>query len=200
MTVVDIGANIGFYTKLLARLVGISGHVYAFEPNQENCSRLRNNVYKLSNVSVVQAAVGDFTGQIGLFLSENLNVDHHTYDSNERRNRVDVPVVRLDDYFRDDQNVDFMKIDVQGFEYRVLMGARRILTKNPNVLVIMEFWPYGLRKASTEPCNLLDLITSLGFSFSSINEYEDYIFNSDNLDPSQADQYTSLLLKKSTAY
>ena len=59
MTVLDIGANIGIYTEFLAKLVGPSGHVVAFEPEQRNVERLRDAARKYKQVEVVHAAVSD---------------------------------------------------------------------------------------------------------------------------------------------
>jgi FkbM family methyltransferase len=164
MTVVDVGANIGIYTRFLARRVGDAGRVHAFEPAQQNFSRLEDAVRGLGNVVANHAAVGANSGTATLFLSGPLNVDHRTFDSGDGRTGVSVKQVALDDYFPAGSRVDVMKVDVQGFELEVLQGAIRLLTENAKLTIIMEFWPYGLAQASTRPRDLIDFARRLGFS------------------------------------
>jgi FkbM family methyltransferase len=161
MTAVDVGANIGIYTQLLAKLVGESGRVYAFEPSPYNFELLTRYT-KGSNVTAVQAAVGDKTGEISLYLSDKLNVDHRTYQSGEGRTEIRVPSYRLDDYIKDEK-VDFIKMDIQGFEYQALLGMKNILRSNPNIKLIMEFWPWGLIKAGSSAEELIELLKQFDF-------------------------------------
>jgi predicted methyltransferase len=76
--VLDIGANIGFYTKILSALVGEQGKVYAFEPDATNFSHLKKNAGHLKNAVLINKAVSDKTGKITLYQSDLLNVDHKT--------------------------------------------------------------------------------------------------------------------------
>ena len=80
--VADVGANIGVYSKFLAHCVGSTGVVHAFEPSPENFRRLPSATRNLSNVRLSQAAVGERTGRSQLYLSNELNVDHHAYPAN----------------------------------------------------------------------------------------------------------------------
>ena len=161
MTVVDVGANIGIYTAFMAKIVGEKGRVYAFEPSPHNFNLLKkyNNQ---SNITLVQAAIGDTTGRIALYISDKLNVDHRTYETGEKRKRIDVPSYRLDDYLQNEK-VDFIKMDIQGFEYQALLGMGNILRSNHNIKILMEFWPYGLIKAKSSPEELLTFLHKLGF-------------------------------------
>ena len=90
MTVVDVGANVGVYTRFLAGLTGTSGGVHAFEPSPRNFNRLQYATARLPNVTANQAAVGQRSGTIGLYISSELNVDHRTFDSGESSNAIDV--------------------------------------------------------------------------------------------------------------
>ena len=155
MCVVDGGANIGVYTRFLSALAGDSGHVHSFEPAPYNFKRLQQNVGKLPNVSLNQCALGETSGSVGLYYSKDLNVDHRTYESGDGRERISVPVTSLDNYFPAGKRVDLIKLDVQGYELSVLRGAERVLKENRDIKVLMEFWPYGLRKASIDPGDVL---------------------------------------------
>ncbi|UCF42775.1 MAG: FkbM family methyltransferase [Planctomycetota bacterium] len=161
MTVVDVGANIGIYTGYMARIVGEKGRVYAFEPSPYTFSLLKK-YNKNHHVTLVQAAVGDTTGKITLYLSDKLNVDHHTYETDEQRQKIDVLSYRLDDYLKNEK-VDFIKMDIQGFEHKALSGMRNILQTNHEIKVLMEFWPYGLIKAATTPQEILTFLHQLDF-------------------------------------
>jgi FkbM family methyltransferase len=160
MIVVDVGANIGVYSRFLAGLVGVTGKVIAFEPAADNFTRLWDNVAALPQVEPVHGAVGSRTGDIVLFESDKLNVDHRAYPTTENRREVKVPCWALDDYISPDRRVDLVKIDVQGFELSVLRGAARVLKANADIVVLLEFWPHGLRAAGDTPMALVDYLST----------------------------------------
>jgi FkbM family methyltransferase len=164
MTVLDIGANIGFYTRFLSKLVGETGVVYAFEPDQLNFERMRANTQGLQNVKLVQAAVGSTTQKLKLYVSDDMNVDHHTYDNGESRRTVEVDCVALDDYLATVRTVDLVKIDIQGFDCEAIRGARELLKRSSSVKLLGEFWPFGLKNSGTLPSIYLQLLKDLGFS------------------------------------
>lgn len=157
--VVDAGANIGIYSEFLARRVGPTGLVNSFEPSPENFERLQCATRKLSNVRVCQAAVGERSGRSTLYLSDKLNVDHRTYmTEGDSRSGVPIDIVALDDYFKPGQRVDLIKMDIQGYELHALRGANRVLKDNSTAKLLLELWPYGLKKAGA---NWLELIEAL---------------------------------------
>jgi FkbM family methyltransferase len=114
--VLDIGANIGFYTKILSELVGETGKIYAFEPDKKNFSHLEKNAGDLTNVDLINKAVSDKTGTITLYQSDLLNVDHKTYETADFTSKTEIDCVAMDDIIPN-KKVDFIKIDIQGFEY-----------------------------------------------------------------------------------
>lgn len=196
MTVVDVGANIGVYTRFFSRLVAACGRVYAFEPAPLNFFHLQENAGHFTNVTLVQAAVGSCNGIIQLFVSEDLNVDHRTFDSGDGRKVVDVPVISLDEYFAAGHRVDLIKIDVQGYELSVLEGARRVLTENHDIKVLMEFWPYGLARAAVNPQSVIELIRSFGFEIWTTNSPSGVPFDGAGLDSNNIDHYCNLIASK----
>ncbi|OWV72994.1 lipopolysaccharide biosynthesis protein [Rhizobium sp. N122] len=196
MIVADIGANIGIYTRMFSALTGATGHVHAFEPAPANFEKLEATVSGLSNVSLRHAAVGAASGTTRLYVSAELNVDHRTFDSGDGRVSIDVPLVKLDDYFSPGQRVDFIKIDVQGYELSVLQGAERVLRENRDIRVFMEFWPYGLSKASVNPSELTQFLKMLNFEFHNIADPPGTAFNDESLDPKNAGQYCNLIVAR----
>jgi len=155
----DAGANIGIYSQFLSRCVGTTGVVHSFEPSPENFERLRSATHRLSNVRLSQSAVGERSGNSKLYLSDKLNVDHRAYMGvGDSRRTIPIEMVALDDYFKPGERVDLIKMDIQGYELHALQGATRVLADNPDIKVLLEFWPYGLKQAGA---NWIDVITAL---------------------------------------
>jgi FkbM family methyltransferase len=169
---IDAGANIGIYARFLVRCVGPAGAVYSFEPAPENFKRLRAAARGFSNMHLVQAAVGKRSGKSELYLSDTLNVDHRTYlTDNSARRVVQIEMVALDDYFKPGQRVDFIKMDVQGYELQCLRGAGRVLADNPAAKLLLELWPYGLKQAGTNWMELIDALQSKNMTVSEVTKH-----------------------------
>lgn len=196
MRVLDVGANIGVYTRFLAGLLQGDGEVHAFEPDPLNFSRLVGHLRDLPNVTPINSAVGARSGTLTLYQSADMNVDHRTFDSGDGRPGVEVPVVALDDYMAGKGPVHFIKLDVQGFEENVLNGAQQLLVDSPDVTILMEFWPYGLRKAGSEPAKLLALLRQLGFSERSVVETTTVDIDAMASAPGDASTYCNLILTR----
>jgi FkbM family methyltransferase len=164
MSVLDIGANIGFYTRLLSRCVGKNGTVHAFEPEEANFNHLERLTKKLTNIKRVKAACGEKSGISILYTSRKLNVDHHLYENDESRAKTEVRVVSVDDYLKNESGgIGFVKIDVQGYDCFVIKGMRETLSRSNNAIIIGELWPYGLRQASSSADEYLSELRRLGF-------------------------------------
>jgi len=162
--VLDIGAHVGLTTVLLSNRVGSSGQVYAFEPYPESYIRLTDNIARngIDNVKAMQYAVANRSGPVTFFV----NTTHTGYNSINHNNAFDylkterdvrelsVDSIRLDD-FVDETGVrpSFIKIDCQGAEYEILIGANRMLEEETGVLgIYLEFWPLAIKNlSSVEP-------------------------------------------------
>jgi FkbM family methyltransferase len=124
-TFVDLGANIGAYALWAATLVGPRGTVLAVEPEPRNYALLRRNIELngLLNVQALHLGVSDRRETLTLFLSES-NSGGHTFvhQAESRGRRVDVPCKPVVEVLRDAEvtRVDLMKVDIEGFEERVL--------------------------------------------------------------------------------
>lgn len=173
--VLDIGANIGYYTLILAKLVGQRGKVFAFEPGPLNFALLKKNIeingYK--NVILEQKAVSDRSEMTRLYLSADNPADHRIYDSHDNRRFIQISAVRLDDYFKDYfGKIDFIKMDIQGAEGLAIKGMANLLRRNANVKVLTEFWPFGLTRCGLEPNEYLSMLLSLRFKLYEVSEQE----------------------------
>lgn len=160
--ILDVGANIGVFSVLFSDMVGPEGRVHAFEPEALNFQRLQRRTRKRENISVYPLAVSDRSGPLRLYKSGSLNVDHQTYDDGSGREVAEVEAIAIDDLFGR-RRVDLIKMDIQGFECRALAGMRETLGNNPDAVLYVECWPYGLKKAGTSGEELLNLISVLGF-------------------------------------
>ena len=194
--VVDVGANIGIYSRFFSGCVGPTGVVHAFEPSPENFHRLQSATRKLPNVCLSHAAVGEGSGRSQLYLSNKLNVDHRTYlPKGDSRKTVPVDVIALDDYFRPGDRVDLIKLDVQGYELHALRGANRVLQENPATKVILELWPHGLRQAATPWPDLIAALEEKGMRIRQVTAKGLIPFLPD-LVRERADWYTNLFASR----
>lgn len=169
MTVVDVGANIGYYVVLAASRVGPSGRVLAFEPSPWACQRLRHTVAENgldATVSVHPHAVGDRAGTATLFMPGR--VGNHTpsiLGGEADAEPIDVPLTTLDDALRTHgiDRVDLLKIDVEGFEPNVLAGARQALRSRSIKAILCELNRGWLGRNGTTVEALYDDIIAYGF-------------------------------------
>lgn len=126
-TVVDIGANMGCFTIFAARAVGPSGRVIAVEPASETFAQLGRNIQltKLSNVTLVQAAVAGEPGEVTLTTSENslFTSMFDKIDGRENSGRSEqVEAITLEQIMNRNKldHVDFLKLDCEGAEHGIV--------------------------------------------------------------------------------
>src|SRR4030065_750731 len=175
MVVVDIGANIGYYTLLAAHLVGDEGKVFAFEPDPYNynllCKNIEVNGYR--NVIPVRKAVFSKSGETKLFLDKSNLGGHSLSEANvDKGASITVEVTSLDDYFKNkDCEIDVIKMDVQGSEMDVLEGMTNTINRNDDLKIITEFWPMGLRNSGSSPTGFLNKLVEYGFALYQIGQY-----------------------------
>ena len=159
-TVWDVGANHGCHAIVLARLVGPTGHVHAFEPVPAHVMLLRENL-KLNgcaNVRVVDAALGENEGVEGIQVSGGA-VSSLLRDGEGACGLSKVHVTTGDRYSAASAVVpDLVKIDVEGYELPVLRGMRRMLQESPATRVIREMHPHQWHLV---PCSADDFVRFL---------------------------------------
>jgi len=161
--VIDVGANIGFFTLEFARWVGDGGKVLAIEPEPVNFGRLTRGVSRAGLrhvVDLVQAAATERSGEVGLIMSPRHHGDHRIGDGG-----LPVPAVTIDDLLaaRGWPPVSLMKIDVQGAESRVLAGAGETLRALRPALFV-EVCDEALRTSQSSAEDLLAQLYGHGYS------------------------------------
>jgi len=118
---VDVGANIGFFTRMASHLVGPTGEVMAIEPSPTALRLLRLNTKDLGNVRVLAQALGVRTDATTFYVRKHGNTS--SFDHDPEAKPVSVEVSTLDTITKDCAKVDLVKIDVEGFERDVIAGG-----------------------------------------------------------------------------
>jgi FkbM family methyltransferase len=159
--VVEVGANIGTHTLPLSQIVGEKGRVYAFEPQrivfQTLCANLSIN--SIQNVECYQMGLSSENG-FALIPDVNYNTKNNLGDvrlkeMDYKLSAYKVPTAKLDDFLKLSR-LNFLKIDVQGMEYQVIRGAKRLIKKYQSVMYVENDDP----KKSKE---LIEFIWSLDY-------------------------------------
>ena len=175
MVVIDIGAHVGYYTLLAAKLVGPTGQIYAFEPEPGNHATLEKNIElnNYGNIVATQMAVSDQKANATMYLTSLDSGRHSLFQHGlPKQGTTQIETTTLD-YFLESQGwpqVDLMKVDVEGAEVAVLDGMTQLLAKSPQLKLIIEFNPTLLQSAGVAPTSFLEKVRSLGFQMCTIDD------------------------------
>lgn len=176
--VVDLGANIGFFTCLFAQLVGKTGKVYAFEPEPNNCKLIRKNleINEYKNVVLEQKAVSNKVEKIKLYFSYS-SVDHRIFKTDEKRDSIDIDCISLDDYFlKSNVSINAIKSNIQGADFTAIQGAKEIIKNSKNLKYIsVEFDPDNLKNFNSNSEQFLDTLIKMDYKLHDIQVYGDKI-------------------------
>lgn len=172
--VVDIGANIGYYTLIASRKAGNTGNVIAYEPEPENCIFLEKNISanNLNNVIVKKHALGDRTGKANLYLSNDNKCTHALVANRPSSEKISIDIDTLDHSLSEAgiNRVDVIKMDIEGAESIAIHGMLQTLKNNPSISVFTEFYPSAIVRMNHKPINFLMELKRAGFSLWVINE------------------------------
>ena len=172
MTVIDIGAHIGYYTLLFAKCVGSSGRVFSFEPLPTNFALLQKNV-QLNNLRQVQTfnqAVFSRAGEITISVPDDQpNSGNGSVCLDKGVQQFRVNAVLLDAFCEEFLiRPDVLKMDVEGAEYEVLMGAKRVIAQfRPKLLIELHHFD-GNPAAHPVP----DLVSGWGYHIDWIERWQ----------------------------
>src|SRR5579872_1119493 len=141
MNIVDVGANLGYFTLLASRLVGENGTVFAFEPEGRNFQLLEKSVSvnNLHNVQLYQKALSDKQGKIELFLGDSSHPNDHSIGVDRGSGSVEIDSRTLDDFWiaSGKPRIDLVKIHVVGEDPSVLKGAEKLISETGPMLAIV---------------------------------------------------------------
>lgn len=171
MTVIDVGANVGYYTLLGARAVGPTGKVYAFEPEPRNLKFLTSNVSLAGAhwTTVCGKALWNETGTSKLFVRADDQCGGHSMIGGDESKAVSIETITLDEYLGNNQRVDVMKIDAEGAEPFIIEGMQQVIAASPGMKILMEFAPDFVRGSGRDPQEFLNMLIGLGLSIKFIN-------------------------------
>lgn len=196
--VVDLGANMGYFTLLAARLIGRKGKVYAFEPEPINYGVLTKNI-ELNGynwVIPIQKAVSNKAGIARLYISPE-DTGHNTltqYDGRYDNGRefVEVETVALDEFFKDKEHqIDVIKMDIEGAEMLALSGMDRAIRENKNLRMFVEFFPTAIREMGYSPEEFARRLTE-DYKFSMFAVGGDYSTGKENVKIDSVEQLMNL--------
>ncbi len=200
--VLDVGANIGYYTLIFAKLVGDTGKVFAFEPDPTNFQILKKNIalngYK--NVELIQKALSDKNQKVTLILNKQNTAGNYLSSKHQTsKNSIQIDAITTDDYFKNfKQKIDFIKIDVEGAETMVLKGMSNSLSNNKNLKLMVEYNSDAIMNMGLEPKSYLELLVKNDFSIFDINTKNMKIEKSDiqTIIKKYRDEHTNLFCVK----
>ena len=152
---VDVGANIGYYTILMAKK---AKKVYAVEPEEINFEILQKNVTanNLKNVVLIKVAASNKNEQRAMIKDLKNYGNHHL--GREKSGGVDCQ--RLDDILVNEQKISLIKIDTQGWEPAVIGGAENIIKRDSPVL-FLEYWPRGMKEAKLDGDKMINFLKTI---------------------------------------
>jgi len=159
-TIIDVGANIGYLTTYFSSLVKKSGKVLAFEPDSRAFHFLEKNLIlnNCINTQPYHVAVSDRVGTSQLYLSSNRTGNNVLYELTQdrldepgRRSSVAIETTTLDQIFlsSNSANQTILKIDVEGFEFKVLIGGEKLFETHPSLITVIEYCPQLMQQAGT---------------------------------------------------
>lgn len=176
--IIDIGANIGYYALLEAKLAS-KGIVYAIEPVPENIELLKTNI-KLNNcknIFIFQLALGDKIGKAKMYIYDKLNWSSFIKSVDETIIReINISLTTLDKFAEDyiHEPITFIRMDVEGYEYQIIKGSLRILKSSNHLRLCIELHPHLMPKEHME--ELISILRNSGFKVRAIflDPYPEY--------------------------
>lgn len=138
MTVIDIGANIGYYTILESYIVGNKGKVIAFEPVPTSFAYLKRNmeINKRHNIYAKNVAIGDREGMETMFIFSKANQNSLIAYGRKFTSTIDVKVRTLDGLIEKESKIDIIRMDIEGYECKVISGMTKILKEHKPMIFL----------------------------------------------------------------
>lgn len=169
----DIGANIGYFSRIASGIVQESGYVYAFEPEHSNYHALCSNTIHLKNITPFNFAISNESKLLNFFKSSHAS-SHSIFNTSKNLvgSQFSVPSLTLDFFwltYLKKKEINLIKIDVEGAELLVLQGMEKILSVNKVAAIILEFHPEIILNAGKN-CQTLYSLINQNFDIILLNE------------------------------
>ena len=205
MKALDIGANIGYYSTLISQVAGENGLILALEPDPESYKYLDKtiNSFKIRNVLPLPIAASDIKQKLPLFISKDNRGDNRLYQNDQLREEIEVDCLTIDELLEINnlKTVDFIKIDVQGYEPKVFKGMKKVIKNSEKLILLTEFWPKGIFQAGENPKDFLRMLRKMEFQLFELKSNGSLILlkkeNENRLiEKYKGRKYTNLVCKK----
>ncbi len=204
MNVIDLGASYGYYTLLMAGLIGHeSGHVYSFEANPFVYDMLADTIevnpiksrVKATNVAITDQNSPDFMSfnyRIDSTMNGHLDI---CKSKSEREQSITVNTNCLDNMIPTGTTIDFIKVDIEGAEYMFWKGSQRTREESPHLKILLEF---NANRYPDSAGQFVQEIIDDGFSIKLIQKTsdQDCYLSKDELLSLPMDSHVMLLLEK----
>ena len=140
--VLGIGANIGYYSLMEARLVGPRGKVYAIEPVPHNMQLLEDSIRlnDYGNIETFRLAMGQTDSVAKMYLSDHPNWSSF-YPPRKITGKIDIPISSVDSFLKGKRPPDLIRMDVEGYEYEIFIGMSGLLESGIPLRLFIEFHP-----------------------------------------------------------
>lgn len=162
--VLDIGANIGYYALIEARIVGEEGCVYAVEPVEQNLMFLKANVTlnRYNNIKIFQIAFGDYIGKAEIHIAEIGNWSSMIRNPTTKYvGKQEIDITTVDAFLSDKRAPRFIRMDVEGYEYEILKGMEKTLKHVSPLSLFIEVHNFILGNKKVE--EILDMLECNNF-------------------------------------
>ncbi|HKJ33919.1 MAG TPA: FkbM family methyltransferase [Bacteroidales bacterium] len=199
-TFIDVGANVGYFSKIASKKVGPKGKIYAFEVELENYYALTKNINGHSNINALHLAISNDNSFVKVNHSSHSNC-HSIVDTDNLLDgkKFSIPTITLDHFWEtylQKRPIQLIKIDVEGAELMVLEGMDHLLTENIINTIIIEFCPRIIQNAGYNIAGLYEKIAT-NYTISIIDkEYKSIIENGIIKSIADLEAVTNQLLKK----
>jgi FkbM family methyltransferase len=175
MSVVDLGAHIGYYTLLAADAIGSTGRVYAFECDPDNARFLSHNVTLngfADRVTIVPKAAANRSGVTRCFADKKNSLRSSLVIERPDARAIDVECTTVDETLGSDETIDVVKVDVEGLELDAIRGMEYTIARAKKVVMFVECCPHALAMAGGSVAELLRLLDGHEFRVHVIRERE----------------------------
>jgi FkbM family methyltransferase len=145
MNVLEVGANIGYYLFLELKSLKGKGRIFAFEPDPRNINMLKKSIPKNDKKNFIEFypyGISDKDGENSFYTADKSNLSTFAGDSTLKDSEIiRVKTIKIDNFKKIDVPINFVRMDIEGYEYEAISGMTETLTKSPRVKMLIELHP-----------------------------------------------------------